>query len=165
MYLTYCLHTLTHNLTILNCQGSKKEAWASLKDDAQRFMIEYKNYHNLNTLGSSSELKTLPNGYYYKVSNKYPNRASIYEKVTNVIKGYLYNTNEVKIQKILICGILELPVEMVQHEYPAEPVYAKCIQAKTVPKSQYQIQFMHELKIFLEKRRVSVDGPETSDHN
>ena len=158
MHLTYCLHTNTHNLTILNCQDSIKGAWASLKEDMQRYMSEHKNCYNLTSLNSCAELKSLPNGYYYKVSNKYPNRASVYEKSTSIAKGYIYNTTAVKMQKILICGVLELPLEIVQHEYPAESKYAKVIPAITRPKTQYQIQFMHELKVYLDKRRLSIDG-------
>lgn len=161
MYLTYCIHTLTHNLTILNYLPSKKEAWQRLKEDMKHFMLEYKNYDNLTAVGSKKEIKKLQNGYYYKVSNKYPTRASIYERSSLIRKGYIYNTTDVKIQKILSCGVLENCTN--ESPFVAQSPNHDTKQVIPMPNNRCRVQFMHELKIILDKRRVSLTGSEETD--
>lgn len=164
MYITYCLNTQTFNLLNLNCYRTLKEAKNNLQNDTQNFLLEHKNYSNpLTKINNTTDLKNLSNGFYYKLSNKYANRASVYEKTTSTIRGYIWNTPDIKIQKLFIVGLLEVSNnEQQSHKYEQDNTEMnfsnRTISGKTMQKSAIQIKFMRELQVFLDKRRLSIDG-------
>jgi len=156
MYITYCIQSETNNLTLLNSYSSQKMAWSNLKNDAYSYLIQYRGTNELRTIHRINELDSVGDGFYYKVSTTYPNRSSIWEKVTQVNKGTFYNSSQTNVHESLVFGITEFPDIVENH--PHETVVWSLPTKTVVAENSIRYELMQELKTYMDKRRQSVEG-------
>lgn len=111
MYTTYNIHTQTHNLEFLQVFSSRQEAIDHLKKDSENHILKFSGLCRWVT--KKSEINSLPDGYYLRFSQKHANRVVAYEKRTNTIRGYIYNSVRKDIVKLYIYSITEVPCETI----------------------------------------------------
>ena len=159
MYLIYNLHLKTLNLTPKSIYANRQEALDNFRNDANQFMSNYNSCYNIIYILKKKELDNLNDGYYLKISNKYPNRITVYDKSTSIQPGYVYNSNEIKIQKIMIFSILEISDTLFSGD-ESNIQDNICIKSSSNYNLQHglHVKFIEELKFYLEKRRKSILG-------
>lgn len=186
MYGTFCLHHETLNLTIQSTYNSRLEANSNLKKDARNFMKSYKGISSIKSIFKKKNLleETISDGLYFKVSNKYPNRISIYEKESKIDKGFVYNTNKINLKKIMVFFVIEIPLKEENkiiekgfnknhdndEEYSHLEIVNKKVERTSVKTTNVNlnetenlqhgihVKFVEELKTYLAKRRNSITG-------
>lgn len=107
-YAIYYIHLQSLSVNIYNFYKKYDIAVKKLNTDVADYITTTKNLNCIEFVDKKSEISTKEDGYFLKISNKYPNRINAYEKNTNKISGYLYTTEISEIKKIYVFSLLEL---------------------------------------------------------
>lgn len=109
MYLVYHEEAKSHRITILASYPSYVEAHFNLNKHIEQYLAEI-GQNKLQFIKHSSELslKEYDLGYYLKRSNRHANRLHLFHKTARITQGYLWNGQNIIIEKLRWFGILEL---------------------------------------------------------
>lgn len=144
----FYIHPKTLSVNIRDYYLKYDTALKHLKTDVQDFIKSTKNVDTVKYINKKVELQNSDNGYYLKMSNKYPNRISVYEKTSRDV-GYVFSSIVVDINKILVFGLLDLSTA------PDEMVFdtnANNVSKTVSPKME--VVYLTELKERLKGRRI-----------
>ena len=101
----YYIHPETLSVNIRDFYKKYDTALKNLKSDVEDFVTTTKNVDSVTYV--NKKLDIVGDGYYLKLSNKYPNRISVYEKTSRDV-GYVFSNIVSEVKKILVFGLLEL---------------------------------------------------------
>jgi len=105
----YYINPRTLSIDIKFFYKNYETAIKSLKTDVESFLKNNKNLEKIEYINKKNELLKKPDGYYLKMSNKYPNRINIYEKISKDV-GIIFSNITFDIKKIYIFSIIELKI-------------------------------------------------------
>lgn len=142
-YVTYYIHPQTLSVNVRNFYKKYDCAVRNLKDDASEYIKSNKNLKSVEFVNKKKEITNKEDGYYLKLSNKYPNRISIYEK--NTERGWTYNFYNIK--KVVVFSLMELASmpDGLNLDVTVKET-RKMIKPKNNGKNQIQILYLEELK-------------------
>src|SRR3972149_12009354 len=106
-YATYYIHTQSLSMNIRDFYKKYETAIKRLKVDAEEFIKTNKNIEKIEFINKKIDITAKTNGYYLKMSNKYPNRINIYEKSSKNV-GYIFNSYVIDVKKIFVFSLIEL---------------------------------------------------------
>lgn len=106
-YTIYYIHPETLSVNFRNFYESYDQAIKNLKYEAKEYIKMNKNVSEVEFTNKKKDINEKKNGYYLKMSNKYPNRISIYERTTKDV-GYLMSNIIVLIKKVLVFSLVEM---------------------------------------------------------
>lgn len=109
MTAVYYIHPETLSVNIRDYYQKYDTALKNLKTDVENFVKTTKNVDVTTYINKKIELlnSTTTDGYYLKMSNKYPNRVSVYQKTSRDV-GYVFSNITTEVKKILVFGLLDL---------------------------------------------------------
>jgi len=110
MYLLYSVHPKTLNITHRGGCLSYDDATQALQKQVQDYLTIYKGQKNLVYVNNKQEIRDGSNKYCLKISNKFPNKISVYERKETTNKGYVYNSVNVEIEKIMVFSFMEISI-------------------------------------------------------
>jgi hypothetical protein len=147
----YYVHPQTLSVNIRECYQKYDTALKNLKTDVIEFVKSIKNVENVDFVNAKTEIESKSNGFYLKLSNKYPNRISLYERTSKDV-GYLMSNIVVDIKKILVFGMLDLAClpDGINIDMNVGEI------AKTIA-PKVELMYLEELKQKLEKRCKKYD--------
>lgn len=148
IYAIHCIHPETLNLTMKSFFDNYKLALENLKIETEGYVKDHYNSKNIYYVNKKKEMNTKDDGYYLKVSNRYPNRISVYERSTKVIVGNIYNSTVLVIKKVMVFSFSELA--SMPENYRLETVNNTRRSLFTPP----DLSYIEELKRVLEKART-----------
>ena len=114
-YAIYCIHPETLTINLKSFYKDYKSSLEHLKNETEEYVKTNKNVNEVSYIVKKNDLEYLGDGYYLKNSNKYPNRITVYEKITKVDSGVFYNSSTINVRKTMVFSLLELssmPVEI-----------------------------------------------------
>ena len=103
----YYVHPQTLSVNIRECYKKYDAALKNFRTDVVEFVKSIKNVEKVTFINQKSEIISSDNGYYLKMSNKYPNRMTLYEKTSKDV-GYVFSSITTEVKKILAFGLLDL---------------------------------------------------------
>jgi hypothetical protein len=107
MYLLYSIHPKTLNLTLRGSYKEYDEATEALQRQVQIF-LSYKGQKNLLYINNKQEMLTNSCAQYFlKISNKFPNKISVYEKKEVDNSGVFFSGVKQEIQKVMVFSFKE----------------------------------------------------------
>jgi hypothetical protein len=107
MTAVYYIHPETLSINIREFYQKYDTALKNLRPNVEDFIKTTKNVESVEYVNKKSEIQDKSDGYYLKLSNKYPNRISVYEKTSNDI-GYVFSNVITDLKKILVFSLLDL---------------------------------------------------------
>jgi hypothetical protein len=151
-YAIYYIHLQSLSVNIYNFYEKYNIAVKKLNDDVEDYIKTSKKIDHIKYI--NNKLEIVENGYYFKISKKYPNRINIYEKTTNKIDGYIFSSNISDIKKIYVFSLLELSLVPENSNYD--------ILSSTIPKikddvPQIELLYIQELKDKIKNRLGKYD--------
>lgn len=156
MYAIFCIHPNTLSITIKSFHETYKIALENLRYETEDYIRKTKGQIDVRYIIKKGELNKNNDGYFLKMSNKYPNRVSIYEKTTKLDAGIFVTSEVIAIKKVMVFSLIEMSnyPQSLEYEEQAKPV------TKVVETTNYvgQLDYLEELKTYLEKRRKSIIG-------
>jgi len=112
MFLLYSIHPKTLNITPRGIYQNSDEATEALQQHVQKYLTTYKGQQNLFYINHKQEIldHSNPNQkYFLKISSKYSNKITIYEKKEVTKPGYIYNA-VYEVQKHIAFSLTEFTV-------------------------------------------------------
>ncbi len=106
-YAIYYIHPQSLSVNIRDFYNKYDTAVKHLKTDVQDYITSNKNVDHVDFVNKKTEINGKDNGYYLKLSNKYPNRVTVYEKSTKDV-GSFFSSIVIEIKKILVFSLIEL---------------------------------------------------------
>ncbi len=149
MYFIYCIHPQTLSITIQSFYENYKQALENLKSEAQNYILDKKDAQTIEYISKKEELNKKNDGYFFKMSNKYAHRISVYEKSSRDV-GYIFSNVAVNVKKIIVFSLMELST-LPNDIYLDVNQLNKSIE-KTM-KPRIEMVYMEELRNAIEKRR------------
>ncbi len=107
-YAIYYIHPQSLSVNIRDFYNKYETAVKRLKLDVEEYIKANKNVDKVDFVNKKKDINLKEDGYYLKISNKYPNRITIYEKTSRNDIGILYSSIVVNIKKILVFSLMEL---------------------------------------------------------
>lgn len=167
MYFTYCIHAQTYLLSVLKRYPSKKVALMNMCHDMEDFLEEYKSTRELNEIENKELLnkKSYKDGFYYKKSTMYQDRFNVYEKKTETVGGYMWNSYIPKVQKVLIFSVFEDPMgpkvdlsqaALLKKSLASIQVIKQSLRDDSKLDNDVQDELIKELKACLKARRRAI---------
>ena len=148
-YATYYIHTQSLSMNIRDFYKKYETAIKRLKVDAEEFIKTNKNIEKIEFINKKIDITAKTNGYYLKMSNKYPNRINIYEKSSKNV-GYIFNSYVIDVKKIFVFSLIEL--SSIPDELNININFEEPISKNIVPK--VGSLYMEELKNKLQSRFI-----------
>lgn len=158
-YSLNCVVPKTYNIGTIKLYEDYRSASGNIKSDIELYIQENKSVtpayiESVSSLKSDSSLSS---GLYLKKSQKYANRFCLYEKFTIENSGYIYNTYDIQIQKIMIFTIVDI-IKSCEH------VDLKSLGNVNVNKTEIpKLDYLQELSKVLLKRRESIDASSSNE--
>jgi len=107
MYLLYSIHPKTSNLTLRGGYKEYNDATEALQEQVQSF-LNYKGQKNLLYINNKEEITSNSDSkYFLKISGKFPNKISIYEKKKVDNSGMFFSGIKEEIIKIMVFSFIE----------------------------------------------------------
>ena len=168
MYFTYCIHAQTYLLSVLKRYPSKKVALMNMCHDMKDFLEEYKSTSELHEVENKEKLldnKSYKEGFYYKKSTMYQDRFNVYEKSTETVGGYVWNSYISKVQKVLIFSVFEDPMgpkvdlsqaALLKKSLASIQVIKQSLRDDSKLGNEVQDELIKELKACLKARRKAL---------
>ena len=103
----YYINPRTLSIDIKSFYQNYEVATKHLKSETEYLMKNNKNIEKIEYINKKVEIQKKIDGYYLKISNKYPNRINVYEKSSKDI-GVIFSNIIVEIKKIYVFSLLEL---------------------------------------------------------
>jgi len=111
MYSVVSIHPRTLHLSHRSFHTTHQAAVKAMKEEVTDYITNYKKYQTVIYINNKEEMDNHKDTkYFLKVSNKYPNRISIYERRNIVNAGYIYNSNKISVEKIKVFFVTELSI-------------------------------------------------------
>lgn len=108
-YAVVSIHPQTLHISHRSFHENHQDAVRALKEEVTDYITNYKKYQTVIYINNKNEMNNHKDTkYFLKVSNKYPNRISIYERSNIINHGYIYNTTKTKIEKIKVFYVVEM---------------------------------------------------------
>jgi hypothetical protein len=164
MYAVISIHPRTLHISHRSFHKTYSDAVKAMKDEVTDYITNYKKYQTVIYINNKEEMKNHKDTkYFLKVSNKYPNRISIYENRTIVNEGFIYNTSRSQIEKIKVFYVTELSMPS-----EGEPIvvvddnmnWINSIQRSSknsYSNNEARVGVIEELKAKLQDRRLKID--------
>lgn len=164
MYAVISIHPRTLHISHRSFHKTHSEAVKAMKDEVTDYITNYKKYQTVIYINNKDEMKNYRDTkYFLKVSNKYPNRISIYENRTIINEGYIYNTSRSQVEKIKVFYVTELSLSS-----DGEPIvvvddnmnWINSIQRASKDayiNNEARVGVIEELKAKLHNRRLKID--------
>tara|TARA_R100001163_G_scaffold65473_1_gene62751 strand:- start:367 stop:867 length:501 start_codon:yes stop_codon:yes gene_type:complete len=112
MYTVISIHPSTLHVAHRSFHATHQEAVKAMKSEVTDYITNYKKYQTVIYINNKDEMKNHKDTkYFLKVSNKYPNRISIYERKKVVDVGYIYNGKKTSVEKIKVFYVSELSLD------------------------------------------------------
>jgi hypothetical protein len=111
----------------------------NLLSDVKDYMINNKHIENIEIINRKKDIENKIDGYYLKISNKYPNRITVYEK-TSKDMGYVFSNIVITVRKIYIFSLLELSLLPDNINFGTKEIENKMLMPKI------ELIFINELK-------------------
>ncbi len=157
MYLIYSIHCESFALSILNAYPSFKESMDGLRGDVLNYLNVYKGITNAITVNKKDEImKATTDGYFLKSSNKYPNRISLYQRMTQDI-GMVFSSLKVNVRRLMVFSSIEFSTQSQTDTQKGFTFQINNIIA-TPLKNIARVPYIDELKVHLEQRRKTIEG-------
>lgn len=162
MYIIISLQLKTSDISFRSSYKTRLQARKNLLKEAQGWLVKTKpntEWENIShKTDASNKVK-----YYIKPSSKNEDLVSVYERVENVTKGWIYNTTAVQLVKIMTFSVLDITEEQSGEEptirYITAPIQEKPVLTESDKEVVVRKQnVINELTKKLEQRRVAVDG-------
>lgn len=150
-YAIYYIHPQSLSVNIRDFYQKYDTAIKRLKPDVEEFIQSTKNVSKVEYINKKIDISSKNNGYYLKVSNKYPNRITVYEKTSRDI-GYIFSNVITEIKKVFVFSLLELT--SVPDELNIN-LDVKEVSRKVMPK--VEVLYMQELKEKIKQRLDKYD--------
>lgn len=153
MYIIVSCLLKTCEISYRSTYKTRSQARKNLLKEAQNWLVKSKPNNEWSVISHKTEAKSL--SFYIKPSNKNEDVISIYEKAENVQKGWLYNTKNtalVKIMKFMIVDITE--VDQPEYILPIPKQQMTLSEKKTLSDQRCLIS---ELKTNLAERRIFIE--------
>ena len=168
MYLLYSVHPKTLNITPRGGSVTYDDATQALQKQVQDYLTIYKGQKNLVYVNNKQEIRDGSTKYCLKISNKFPNKISIYERKETTNKGYVYNTVDVEVEKIMVFSFMEfsLPKEVEAQAIESEQVtqlntvqYMNSIQSQKTTQMSHgtHVRYISELRDVLNQKFGNVN--------
>lgn len=110
-YAVVSIHPQTLHISHRSFHENHQDAVKALKDEVSDYITNYKKYQTVIYINNKNEMNNHKDtNFFLKISNKYPNRISIYERNKVINQGYLYNTTQTKIEKIKVFYVVEINI-------------------------------------------------------
>jgi len=110
-YAVVSIHPQTLHISHRSFHENHQDAVKALKEEVTDYITNYKKYQTVIYINNKSEMSNHKDTkYFLKISNKYPNRISIYERSKVINPGYIYNTTNTKIEKIKVFYVVEMNI-------------------------------------------------------
>lgn len=117
MYAVVNIHPETLHICHRSFHQTHQEAVVALKEGVTDYITNYKKYQTVIYINNKAEINNHKDTkYFLKVSNKYPNRISIYERRQTINKGYLYNSTQTHVDKIKVFYVTEISIPNMQQQ-------------------------------------------------
>lgn len=142
-YGVYYIHPDTLSINIRCIYTNYENAVKNLKTDTENYMKVSKNIEENKYVNKKKDIYNMDDGYFLKMSNKYPNRINIYEK-TSKDMGYVFSNMIPIIKKVLVFSLIEIYVT------PDDIIPCTNETKYTLPK--IELLFMDELKEKLKEK-------------
>lgn len=111
MHSVVSIHPSTLHLCHRSFHTTHQAAVKALKDEVTDYITNYKKYQTVIYINNKEEMDNHKDTkYFLKVSNKYPNRISIYERRKVTDAGYIYNSTKTSVEKIKVFFVTELSI-------------------------------------------------------
>lgn len=119
MYLIYSHNLETTEIIPRAKHSSRKSARINLLKEAQQWLLQYKTSDgNWELITHKFESKDKNSKYYIKRNDKNEDILSIYQSVDIVKEGYIWNSTEKDLKKVIIFSVMEIPAD---NEHVVEP--------------------------------------------
>ena len=151
-YATYYIHPQSLSVNIRDFYKKYETALKRLKPDVEEFIKTNKNITTVEYINKKIDLSNKPIGYYLKLSNKYPNRITIYEKLSKINAGYIYNSSTTEVKKVFVFGLLEL--SSMPDEFNIDSTFEEA-KKSVIPK--IGMLYLEELKEKISSRYIETD--------
>jgi len=110
-YSVISIHPQTLHISHRSFHENHQDAVKALKEEVTDYITNYKKYQTVIYINNKSEMNNHKDTkYFLKISNKYPNRISIYERTKIIDAGYIYNSTKTKIEKIKVFYVVEMNI-------------------------------------------------------
>lgn len=106
-YATYYINPQSLSVNIRDFYQKYDTAVKRLKPDVEEFVKSTKNTEKVEYINKKIDISSKDNGYYLKMSTKYPNRVTVYERTTKDV-GYWISNIVTEVKKIYVFSLLEL---------------------------------------------------------
>ncbi len=106
-YAIYYIHPQSLSVNIRDFYNKYDTAIKHFKTDAQDYIKTNKNIDHADFVNKKTDINQKEDGYYLKMSNKYPNRITVYEKTSRDV-GYVLSSIVGDVKRILVFSIIEL---------------------------------------------------------
>ena len=106
-YATYYINPQSLSVNIRDFYQKYDTAVKRLKPDVEEFVKSTKNTEKVEYINKKIDISSKDNGYYLKMSTKYPNRVTVYESTTKDV-GYWISNIVTEVKKIYVFSLLEL---------------------------------------------------------
>jgi len=156
MYIIVSCLLKTYEISHRSTHKTRTAARKNLQKDAQNWILQTKPNNEWEVITHKKDATTKTK-YFVKTSAKNEDVISVYERVENVQKGWIYNSTNIQLVKLIAFSVLDVtveseePVETVR--YITEPVPEKAVLTKSeklVITSQKNL--LNELKDNVTKR-------------
>lgn len=152
-YVVHYIHVKTLTPNIKSFYGTYDQAVKNLKGDVEEYLRNNKHVTTVNYIMKKDELQKYDckDGYYIKISNKYPNRITIYERSSKDV-GLVFSSIVTTVRKLVVFTLLELSCvpDSINLEIES-PTTIKRVALKS-----QELAYMKELFEVLEKRRQKI---------
>lgn len=167
MYLLYSVHPKTLNITPRGGSLTYNDATQALQKQVQDYLTIYKGQKNLVYVNNKQEIRDGSNKYCLKISNKFPNKISVYERKETTNKGYVYNSVNVEVEKIMVFSFMEFTLPKGAEAVESEQVtqlntvqYINSIQSQKTTQMSHgnHVRYINELRDVLNQKFGNVDN-------
>lgn len=153
MYIIVSCLLKTCEISYRSSYKTRSQARKNLLKEAQNWLIKSKPNNEWGVITHKTEAKSL--SFYVKPSNKNEDVISIYEKAENVQRGWLYNTKNTSLTKIMKFMVVDITSEVEQIEYVLPVLKPLTTSDKKIMSDQKDL--LSELKTNLAARRNFIE--------
>jgi len=159
MYLIYSHNLETNEIIPRAKYSNRKAARINLLKEAQQWLLQYKTYDGeWELIAHKFQIKTINSKFYIKRNDKNEDLLSIYETTEVIQAGYIWNTIEKKLKKIIVFSVMEIPVD---EQVSSSSYIVPTSTEKNDPKLRQAIdskrKMIAEITQVLSKRRAQIE--------
>ena len=113
-YALYYINPRTLSIDIKSFFQNYESATKNLRIETMEFLKNNKTVSAVEYINKKSEILKKNDGYYLKISNKYPNRINVYEKTSKDI-GMIFSNISCDIRRIYIFSLIEININNINN--------------------------------------------------